>query len=113
MQCRYLDLNSFDSVTTDEPYLSVSTLLPGWLSQFECYQPLDLRFELWVAWIDCNIFNVQASQGETRGVTVAVDSTDIFEWDVISGTFMSQWLIVAWSHLCVRIITWIRELEAY
>ena len=106
------DLNSFDSVAGHVSHLSVSTAGELRSSELESNDPFDLRFDSWVLWICRDIWNVQAAEREAAGLIACVNSLDFLESDIAARLLSLQRSIVAWTHLCMRIVSWISELIA-
>ncbi len=73
-------LDSLNTVATDESYLCVLTALLLRLAQFEADEPFDLRLDLWVVMrVQSDILNVQTPQSEASCVSACVDSLYLFE----------------------------------
>ena len=61
MKCWHLNLNSLNSIATDETYLGVLFTLLLRFSKFEAYKPFYLALEVRILGIEMNIGDVKAS----------------------------------------------------
>ena len=75
-----LQLDSLDTITTDESYLRVLAALLLRLAQLEAYEPFYLRLDLWVMMrIKSDILDVQTPQSEASCISSCVYSLYLFE----------------------------------
>ena len=107
-----LNLHSLDPIPTDVACLRVPALLPLRLAELQGDQPLHLGLEVRILGVRCNIRNAEAPESEAGGITTGVDPLHLLESDIASRLLPLKWPVVAWTHLCVRIVAGVGELVA-
>lgn len=112
VQGRNFNLNSLDAIPAKEADLSVSILLPLWLTKFESNEPLNLRLDFRLGGIGHDPLDVEVADGKARSVITCVNSLDFFESRVGSSLLFQERQVVAWSHLSVRVVAGIRQVVA-
>ena len=112
MQSWYFNLDSFDSISGDVAYLSVSAARKLGSAKFQGNDPLDLRFDSRVLRIGRNIWDVQAPKREAACLITGVDSLHFLEGDIAASLLSLKRSVVTWAHLSVWIVSRIGELVA-